>query len=312
MLIAEIIALAAGAAVLAVAADHFVLAAARISLALRISAVVVGAVVIGCGTSLPELATGIIATAQGSLDIAVGSVVGSNVANLTLIAGAAAVLAPIAIASSTLRREAPLAVAATVMLGGLMIGGLSRLDGAVLLVAFAVALGLMLLGARSPDEPLTEEVDHYAGATVNLTREWVRVGLALAGVIAASQALVWGAVGVAGRAGLSDAVIGLTIVAVGTSLPELVTALQAARRGEPDLIVGNLLGSTVFNSLGIVAVVTLMRPGPLDDVEVGPVVAMVAVTALAGLTMATGRRLRRLEGLGLLVAYLALVPLVFL
>lgn len=312
MLAAEIIALAAGAAVLAVAADAFVLAAARISLALRVSAVVVGAVVIGCGTSLPELATGVLATAQGSLDIAVGSVVGSNVANLTLIAGAAAALAPITIASRTLRREAPLAIAATALLAVLMIGGLSRVEGAVLAVAFVVALALMLLGSRRPDAPLSEEVDHYAGHQVRLPREWLRAGLGLAGVIAASQALVWGAVGIAGRAGLSDAVIGLTIVAVGTSLPELVTAIQAARRGEPDLIVGNLLGSTVFNSLFIVAIVTLIRPGPLDDVEIGPTVAMVLVTAAAGVAMATGRRLGRREGVALAVAYLALVPLVLL
>jgi cation:H+ antiporter len=312
VLLLNILALCAGAVALAVAADHFVLAAARIALALRISAVVVGAVVIGCGTSLPELVTGILASVQGSLDIAVGSVVGSNVANLTLIAGAAAVIAPIAVASRTLRREAPIAVVATILLAVLMIGGLGRWEAAVLLGAFALALGLMLAGSRAPDPELAEEVGAYAGAAVRLPREWTRAALALAGVLAGSQALVWGAVGVASEVGISDAVIGLTVVALGTSLPELVTALQAARRGEPDLIVGNLLGSTVFNSLLIVGVVALIRPGPLDAVEIGPVITMVAVTGAAGIAMATGRRLSRTEGAVLLAGYLALVPLVFL
>jgi cation:H+ antiporter len=308
----NIVALVAGVVVLAVAADHFVLAAARISLALRISAVVVGAVVIGFGTSTPELVTGILAASQGSLDIAVGSVVGSNTANLTLIAGAAAAIASITIASVTLRREAPLAIAATVLLAVLLIGGLTRLDGLILAAGFAVAIALMLAGARSTDEPLIEEVDHYAAAGPGPGREWLRAGVALAGVVAASQALVWGASGLATEFGVSDAVIGLTVVAIGTSLPELVTSIQAARRGEPDLIVGNLLGSTVFNSLAIVAVATLIAPGPIDEVEVLPVIAMVGVTALAGLTMASGRRLARIEGVALVALYAVLLPLVVL
>jgi cation:H+ antiporter len=312
MLALNIIALLAGVVVLAIAADHFVLAAARISLALRISAVVVGAIVIGFGTSTPELVTGIIAASQGSLDIAVGSVVGSNIANLTLIAGAAAAIASITIHSATLRREAPLAIAATVLLALVMLGGLSRLDAVILTVAFVLTLALMLVGARGADQPLTEEVDHYATAGPHPGREWLRAGLGLAGVIAASQALVWGASGMATEFGVSDAVIGLTVVAIGTSLPELVTAIQAARRGEPDLIIGNLLGSTVFNSSAIVAVATFIRPGPIDEVEILPVVAMVGVTVLAGLTMASGRRLARGEGVALVVLYAALMPLVVL
>ncbi|MFP5450746.1 MAG: sodium:calcium antiporter, partial [Thermoleophilia bacterium] len=264
------------------------------------------------GTSTPELVTGILAASQGSLDIAVGSVVGSNIANLTLIAGAATAIASITIASVTLRREAPLAIAATVLLAVLLIGGLTRLDGLILAAGFAVAMGLMLAGARGTDEPLTEEVDHYAAAGPGPGREWLRAGLGLVGVVAASQALVWGASGLATEFGVSDAVIGLTVVAIGTSLPELVTSIQAARRGEPDLIVGNLLGSTVFNSLAIVAVATLIAPGPIDEVEVLPVIAMVGVTALAGLTMASGRRLARIEGVALVALYAVLLPLVVL
>jgi cation:H+ antiporter len=312
MLILNIAALLAGIVVLAIAADHFVLAAARISLSMRISAVVVGAVVIGFGTSTPELVTGILAASQGSLDIAVGSVVGSNIANLTLIAGAAAAIAAISIASVTLRREAPLAIVATVVLALTMLGGLSRIDGLILAGAFAIALAVMLAGARGADAPLTEEVDHYATAGPSPGREWLRAGAGLIGVVLAAQGLVWGASGLAAEFGVSDAVIGLTVVAIGTSLPELVTAIQAARRGEPDLIVGNLLGSTVFNSLGIVAVATLIRPGPVDEVEVLPVIVMVGVTALAGITMWSGRRLARGEGVALILLYAALLPLVVL
>lgn len=307
----NIAALVVGAIILAVAADRFVLAAARISLALRVSAVVVGAVVIGFGTSTPELVTAILAATQGSLDIAVGSVVGSNVANLTLIAGAAAAISPIAIASRTLRREAPLAVLATAILAGLMLGGLSRVDAAVLAGAFVVIMGLMLAGARAPDDVLSGEVDEFTHSrAVGREGLWALVGLA--GVVGGSQGLVWGATGIATAAGISDAVVGLTIVAVGTSLPELVTAVQAARRGEPDLIVGNLLGSTVFNALLIAAVAAAIAPGSLDSVEILPTIAMVAVAALAGIAMATGRRLGRTEGLLLVIGYCALVPLLFL
>ncbi|MEQ8832861.1 MAG: calcium/sodium antiporter [Miltoncostaeaceae bacterium] len=307
----NIVALVAGALILAVAADRFVLAAARISLALRISAVVVGAVVIGFGTSTPELVTGILAATQGSLDIAVGSVVGSNVANLTLIAGAAAAIAPITIASRTLRREAPLAVLATAVLAVLMLDGLTRGEAAVLAGAFVVVMGLMLLGARAPDEPLTDEVEHFAHSRA-VGREGLWAAVALLGVVGGSQGLVWGASGIATEVGISDAVVGLTIVAVGTSLPELVTAIQAARRGEPDLIVGNLLGSSVFNALLIVAIAAFIAPGSLDTVEIGPTIAMVAVTVLAGAAMATGRRLGRAEGIALVAGYCALVPLVLI
>jgi cation:H+ antiporter len=306
----QILAMAGGALALALAADAFVLGAARLAMALRVSAVVVGAVVIGCGTSLPELVTGALAAGQGALGIAVGSLVGSNVANLTLVAGAAAVVAPIAIASATLRREAPLALLATVGLALLVPGGMGRVEGAILLAAFAGALALMLAGARRPDEPLREEVDRYAGPAPAVRREALRVGAALVGVAAGAQALVWGATGLAADLGVADGVIGLTAVAVGTSLPELVTAVQAARRGEPDLIVGNLLGSTVFNSLGIAGVAVLIGPGTVDGVGAGPLIAMVAVAALAAGSMATGRRLSRLEGAALVACYAALLPLV--
>ncbi|GGI07828.1 calcium/sodium antiporter [Egicoccus halophilus] len=302
----------AGLALLTFAADQFVAGAARIAAALRLSAVVIGAVVIGFGTSAPEMVVSGLAAAQGSLDIGVGNIVGSNVANLTLVLGVAAMLTPIAVSSPVLKREAPLSLALTVVFAVLVQGGLSRWNAAVLGLLLVVALALILRSARSGDPSLSGEVDGYlADGAVSLPREWVRTVLGLLGTLAAAQLLVASATTIAAELGLAEGFVGLTVVAIGTSLPELATAVQAARKGETDLIVGNLLGSNLFNSGAVSMVAGLAGPGPLaDPTIVGfATVLMVAVAVLATAFMVTGKRVVRWEGAALLIGYLVCIPL---
>ena len=312
MLVA-LLAVIAGLFVLVKAADHFVSGAARLSAALKVPPVIIGAVVVGFGTSAPEMVVSAIASVQGELDIAAGNIIGSNVANLSLVLGVAALLCVMNIDSSVLRREAPLSTAAVLLFAVLIQGGLQRWEGAVLLVALAGALAFMFTGPRGGSDELAGEVDEFLDddAGVSLKREAARTFLGLAGVIAGAQLTVQGATEIADRVGLGEGFIGLTLIALGTSLPELVTAVDAARKGEEELIVGNLLGSNLFNSLAVGATAGLIGPGSLDDPNLAGLgtVIMVVVALGAWLFMSTGRRVVRKESAVLLAGYLVAVPL---
>jgi cation:H+ antiporter len=322
VLVARIAAVVVGLVLLARAADRFVLGAATIARRLGVSAVVVGAVIVGFGTSAPELLVSGLAAWEGHADLGVGNIIGSNIANLTLVLGIGATISPLMVSTGVLRREAPAAVLAMGALAVLVQGNLGRVEGIVLLVAFVVMmLGLLVLVRRETrsrladetDEMLTREsdVDGDPATPTPLRTEvlWVVVGLV--GTIAGAQLLVWGATGIADRAGLSDGFVGLTLVAVGTSLPELVTTAQAARRGEHDLIVGNLLGSNLVNSLAVGGVVGVLAPGaPLDGTLTGVGTGvMMGVGLVAVLFMRRKFRLTRGEGIALVAGYAATVPL---
>lgn len=301
-----------GLAVLPVAADQMVLGAGRLAAVLRISPVVVGVVVIGLGTSVPEFLVSGLAAGSGRGGLALGNLIGSNIVNVTLILGVAGLLAPVVVRSSVPAREAPLTLLAVVVFGGFAWWGLRLPAGLVLAGLLLVAVVLLLRLARvgSPD-PLSGEVaDRIGGRTRSRAREGLRALLGLAGTLGAAQLVVVSAGGVARRWGVPDVVIGTTVVALGTSLPELVTAVQAQRRGESDLLVGNVLGSNLFNSLAGGAVVGLAANGG-GAFRVGyPVVAvMVGVNLLAWLVLFRGYRVSRPEAGLLLGAYLLALPL---
>ena len=322
MLFARIAAVLVGLLVLTKAADRFVLGAATIARRLGVSAVVIGAVIVGFGTSAPELLVSGLAAWEGHADLGVGNIIGSNIANLTLVLGIGAAIAPLSVATGVLRREAPAAVIAMGALALLVQGNLGRVEGIVLLLVFVgMMIGLLVLVRRETrsrlavetDEMLDREsdVDDDPSTPTPLRTEvlWVVVGLV--GTIAGAQLLVWGATGIADRAGLSDGFVGLTLVAVGTSLPELVTTAQAARRGEHDLIVGNLLGSNLVNSLAVGGVVGVLAPGaPLEATLTGIGAGlMMGVGLVAVLFMRRKFRLTRGEGIALVAGYAATVPL---
>lgn len=310
-MLAALVAGAVGIVLLAYASDQFVIGAARVAALLRLSPVIIGAVVIGFGTSAPELLVSALAAGQGTLDVGVGNVVGSNIANLSLVLGAAALFTPIAVGATVLRREAPLSFASVALFALVVQGGLGRLEGSVLLAALVASLWLLLRSAREDDPVLTGEVEEFlAPSRPSAGPETVRVLAGLVGTLVGAQLLVWAATTLAELLGLAEGFVGVSVVAIGTSLPELATAVQAARKSETGLIVGNLLGSNVFNSTMVAGTAAMIGPGiPLDPTLTGPAtIIMVVIAAVAGAAMATGRRVVRWEGAVLLVGYVAVLP----
>jgi len=299
----------AGLVVLTLAADQFVKGAARLAVIFRVAPVIVGAVVIGFGTSAPEMVVSGLAAFDDNLDIGVGNVIGSNVANISLVLAAASFVTVIPVRSQTVRREAPISVAAVLVFAGLIQGDVSRWEGAVLAVLLIAVLATVLRSARSGD-PIAEDVEELVGDkehSVSLESARTLIGLVI--VAASAWFIVEGATRVADELDLSGGFIGFTLVAVGTSAPELVTALAAARRGETDLLIGNLLGSNVFNSLAVGGVIGLVGPGPVLDTRLAEwgSLLMVAIVVISWLMMITGSRVTRREGIILLMLWIASV-----
>jgi cation:H+ antiporter len=308
--LAAVLALAAGAVLLAVAADQFVVGAARLAAALRVPVLVIGVVLVGFGTSLPEALVSGLAAARGEMAVSLGNVVGSNVANLSLLLGVGALIFPIAVRSSVVSREWPLTLASAVLLAVVAAGSLSRIEGFVLLGAMgAVVAWIVAAGRARSGDPLAADVGEFVGEAPRPVRESIRTVLGLAGTLAGSQALLWGALEIAEELSLASGFVGATLVAIGTSLPELVTVLQSARRREPDLIVGNLLGSNMFNALAVTGVAAVIGDAPVDDrsLTFDATLAGIGLTALVGVFLVTGRRVSRAEGAVLVAVYAGFV-----
>lgn len=322
-IVVNVLLLIGGLVILARGADAFVLGAARMAVALRLSPIVVGAVVVGFGTGAPELLVSSVAAGRGSLDLAIGNVVGSNMANLTLVLGVAGIIARPAVVPRVIRREAPLALAAVVLLAVLLQGGLTRWEAVVLLVALLGALAVMLRESggpsggeeSAPELGLVEEIEEFVEdegedeladiIAAPKSRDARRVVVGLIATVAGAQLLVMGAQRTADEFGLSAGFVGITLVAVGTSLPELVTAIQSARRNETALLAGNVLGSNIFNSTAVAGTAAMIGPAPLTDegLTLIAAAAMVGIAVLAWLFLGVGGRLRRWEGGVLVVVY---------
>ena len=307
--IISVAALLTGLALLAWAADQLVLGAIRLAIALRVSAVLIGALVIGVGTSAPEILISALAAAEGSVSIAAGNIVGSNIANVALVIGVAALIAPLRVSSHALRRQAPLSAFAVIAFAIALQGGLTLLSGVLLLLAVPLVLGWIVRSADRERAEAEAEAQAVASSDTRLRSEVIRTVLALLGIAAGAQLVVTGAERITLEAGLDEGFVGLTLVAVGTSLPELVTAIQAARRRQPDLIVGNVLGSNVFNSLLAGGLIAVIAPGRLADPALTGLaaIAMVATALVTWLFLATDKQLTRREGTLLLGGYLALL-----
>jgi cation:H+ antiporter len=322
-MVVQIVLALAGLVVLTFAADHLVLGASRLAARLRISPVVVGVVVIGLGTSAPEFLVSGVAAARGETGLAVGNIAGSNILNLTLILGIAALAGPVVVTSRVIRREVPLAVGAVVLFSLLAWAGLEPLTGAVLAVAGVGAMFLLLrwAGSGRGNEEVADEVEEFTHATAAVDVpvaasklpvwfEPIRAVLGLAGVLGGAQLLVANASAIATDLGVPPVVIGFTLVALGTSLPELVTTIQAQRRGESDLVVGNLFGSNLFNSLAGGAIVGFASGSATPGkAAVALSVTMILTAGLAWALLRRGLTLTRVEALALLAAYALTMPL---
>jgi cation:H+ antiporter len=244
-------------------ADRFIEGAAATAKHLGMPSLLIGMVIIGFGTSAPELAVSAMAALDGNPGLALGNAYGSNITNIAVIVGITAIIAPIAVHSQVLRKELPLLLALTVFAGYQLIDGeLSRLDGWLLLAVFTAVMGWSIFqGIRGKADPLAgdaeaEIIQHPM--PLNKALMWLAIGLVL--LLVSSRMLVWGAVFIAQSLGVSDLVIGLTIVAIGTSLPELASALAAVKKNEHDLILGNIIGSGIFNTLAVVGLAATIQP----------------------------------------------------
>ncbi len=280
-----------GLIVLTIAADHFVAGAARIAAFYKVSPVVIGAVLIGFGTSAPEMVVSGIAAAQDDLDIGVGNIIGSNVANISLVLAAAAVVRVIPVDSATLRRELPISVASVIVFALLVQGEITRFEGALLAALIFTFLVFVLRSSAGTDSTFDDDVSDLVGDDpIEVWKEAFRALAGLVFVVGSSYFIVDGAERVAEALDLSGGFVGFTLVALGTSAPELVTSVQAARQGETELLVGNLLGSNVFNSLAVGGIIGLVGPGPVLDTtlaETGSLL-MVGIVVLSAVFMIVG------------------------
>lgn len=252
-----------GLGLLTYSADRFVDGAAATARHAGMPPLLIGMVIIGLGTSAPELVVSVLAALQGNPGLALGNAYGSNIANIGLILGLTALLCPIVVQSQVVRQEMPMLLLVTaVAVYQLVDGQLTRLDGWVLLVLFVILMGwLIRQGLRQRGDVLASEVQQQLPDEVMALSKalfWVGFGLLL--MIGSSRMLVWGAVEIARHFGVSDLLIGLTIVALGTSLPELASTFSAVRKGEHDLALGNIIGSNFFNTLAVVGLAVVLHP----------------------------------------------------
>lgn len=303
----HLLAIVAGLAVLVWSADKFVDGAATLAKHLGVSALLIGIIIVGFGTSAPEITVSIISALEDRPELALGNAYGSNIVNIALILGVTALMGTIAVQSDVLRRELPILLAATgfgVIL--LLDGALSRLDGALLFAVLASYMGYSIWRARQGKaDHLIEEVEQEM-VEHNMTKAqsivWIVLGLVL--LIASSRALVWGAVGVAEAFGVSELIIGLTVVAIGTSLPELVSSIIAARKGEYDMVLGNIIGSNFFNMLAVVGVAALIQPLAVgQEVLQRDIPVMVGITVLLFAICWLFKAVNRYAGMGFVAIY---------
>ena len=299
MLLLQLGAVAGGFLLLAWSADRLVEGAAALARRLRVSSFAIGVVILGFGTSLPELLVSALAAARGSGGIAIGNAFGSNLANIALILGVSALLLPLAAAPELLRRDLPLlllaAAAAFLALGDLH---LTRWEGLLLLAALAGVIAWLVRRRQGPAPILSGPGEELgAGAALALTL----LGLAL--LLASAWALVWGAVGLARAFGVSELLIGLTLIAIGTSLPELAASLAALRRlRDGGLVLGNVVGSNLFNTLGVVGLPAVVRPFAVDAELWPSALLMLALTLLLAVLLLVSRPERTLgRGAGALL-----------
>ena len=308
----DILLVLAGLTLLTFAADRLVVAAARLAAKFGLSTVLIGAVVVGLGTSLPEmLVSGLAAASPNGLDFALGNIVGSNIANLALVLGVSAIISPIVRQPIIIKREGGLMFVGSLLLTGLAFDNrLTRTEGIILAVGLFISLALIVSWSRRGELAGVEaEVDELvASVDINTRRETLLAIGSLALTLLGAEFLVRGARGIAESIGISDAVISLTLVAIGTSLPELATGIAAARRGENDLVLGNVLGSNLFNALGVGGVAGIIGDSATQASFRRPLLTMMAVTLFAGVLALWTRALGRRAGIFLLISY----PLILL
>lgn len=293
-------------------ADMLVEGASSVGKKMKISSLVIGLTIVSFGTSLPELLVNLIASFQGSADLGVGNVLGSNIANILLILGVAAVICPLPITKNTYFIEVPFSLTATLLVGFLAnvdffeadrTYHISRFDGVVLLFFFALFLGYVYIVSKQKNSFIMEDIQEFKEMSGRKSALWITIGMI--GLFFGGKWVVEGGILLASQMGMSETFIGLTVIAIGTSLPELVTSAIAAFKKDTDIAVGNVVGSNIFNLLWILGLSAMVKPIPFDTISnIDILMIIVASTALI-LAVTIGKRpvISRWEGFFFLVAY---------
>lgn len=291
---------------LAVGAEGLVRGSSAIAARLGIAPLVIGLTLVALGTSSPELFVSVGAALSGNSSIALGNVIGSNIGNIALILGVAALVRPLEVRAEIVRREVPVMIGASVLLWLLLLdGGLGRIDG---LLLAACAVGYTFLNYRLAKTNKQEFVEAEYGEFIGHPKKaaWIDAALAVVGLallLVGANLLLKGAVTIAQSLGISQMVIGLTIIAVGTSLPELATSVVAALKGEPDVALGNVVGSNTLNIFCILGVTAMIQPISAADVRTVDLAVMVGTALLGLFLLRSGFVLNRIEGALLVVGY---------
>lgn len=297
---AQALLLVLGIIVVLRAADWLTNGSVGLARRMGVPQIVIGLTIVAIGTSMPEFFVSLMSAVNGTPNLAVGNIVGSNIFNALLIVGVAAMVTPITILPSTVKKDIPVAVFASVLLMGMTLDGhISRIDAAILFAFFLVFIWLTLRGAKTGES--TEDAQTGKQLTVGKSIWFMLCGLI--GLVAGSQVFVSNASALAHTIGISDAVIGLTIVAGGTSLPELATSVVAAKKGNSGIAIGNVLGSNVFNILMILGITGLVQPMTITGITMVDLAMMVVSMVLLWLFSFTKYRIQRWEGVVLTVVF---------
>lgn len=321
-MILPILALVAGIAVLVWSADKFVDGAVGVAEFCGMSTLLIGMVVVGFGTSAPEMVVSALSALQGNPELALGNAYGSNIANIALILGVTALITPLVVKRSVLKKDLPILIGVTALAIILVAdGSVTRMNGIAFLAVFFAVMGYNIVSEMRGSKTLNadasasaaDDTDNGSSKSLGKSIFWLLLGLVL--LVVSSKMLVWGAVEIARSLGMSDLLIGLTIVAIGTSLPELASSIAAARKGEDDLAVGNIIGSNLFNTLMVVGIAATLDP--MEAVErdmVNRDLPLMAVLTLSLLVLGFRRkgdgRINRIAGgvlLAIYVGYLGLL-----
>ncbi len=317
----NVAALLIGFLFLVFSADFFVKGAASIARNLGISSLIIGLTIVGLGTSAPEMLVAGMAALQGNTGLSTGNAIGSNIVNIGLVLGSTALIAPILIHSSLLRRELPVLLAISIASYLLIIdGNLSRLDGLLLITGLAGFLYWLLRCAQHNKKDNTDilvtEFDAGIPTDISNKAAYLYATFGLIGLIGSSKLLVWAAVNIAVVFGVSDLVIGLTIIAIGTSLPELAAAIMSVLKKQPDLVVGNIIGSNAFNLLAVLCLPGLIHPGNVESLLITrdfPIMIGFTLLLLAFAYSSNHKaKISRLKGFAFMLFFIAYLTKVYL
>lgn len=301
---AQVLLLIFGIVVVLKSADWLTNGAVGLATKLGISQIVIGLTIVAIGTSMPEFFVSIVSAIKGTPDLAVGNIVGSNIFNVLLIVGVAATVAPIAIQRATVRRDIPIAIVASIMLTFMMLDdNISRIDALILFAAFIAFIWITLRNSKND----ANEKDASTEKAIPTWKSVLFIIFGLVGLVLGSNIFVDNASSLAHGWGISDAVIGLTIVAGGTSLPELATSAVAARKGDSGIAIGNVLGSNVFNILMILGLTGIISPMHIQNITYIDMAVMVISMALFWLFSFTKLRVERWEGCVLIACFLGYI-----